>query len=171
MTAWEYNQLKSQITVAKRKQTIKMNQLKSGNKSVHLIGAMGNPEFRIAEANLNYLNNFFSNNKIGRDLKNATLRVWYMGSSDAQMRKAIQYRTNYINEMKKYSHLDNYEKLKKKLDNMTNPIGFYNWISQWDDTWGDLTWQSDMQLTQSYFNGMLADMGLLKAEWENEESE
>ena len=46
------------------------------------------------------------------------------------MKKAIVFRENYLKEMEKYSHFDNYEKLMKKLRSFTNPISFFNFVSQ-----------------------------------------
>ena len=54
----------------------------------------------------------------------------YMGTSDYTMKRAIVFRENYLKVMEKYSHFDNYEKLMKKLRSFTNPISFFNFVSQ-----------------------------------------
>ena len=75
------------------------------------------------------------------------------------MRKAIIYRENYINEMKKYSHLDNYDLLVKKMNSIKNPIDFYENISD-NALLADLTYQSDEYYTQEEFNRFVEDWGI-----------
>ena len=80
------------------------------------------------------------------------------------MKKAIIYRQNYIEEMKKYSHFDGYNDLMKKLEAIKNPIDFFNFVSK-NELTQDLTYQSDEYYTQEEF---IAFLNVLNAD--NQES-
>ena len=97
--------------------------------------------------------------KVGSDFKNLRLRIHKIGSSDYFTKRAITYRKNYINEMKKYSHLDNYNLLEKFFRKYSNPDAFYEKMKENERT-VDLTWQSDNFLTQQGFNSFLQDLGI-----------
>lgn len=78
-------------------------------------------------------------------------RLKKMGASDYEMKKAIIYRENYLKEMEKYSHFDNYDELMKKLKSIENPINFFKFVSQ-NELTQDLTYQSDQYYSQQEFN-------------------
>ena len=61
--------------------------------------------------------------------------------------------------MKKYSHFDNYDKLMKKLNSISNPVSFFNFVSQ-NELTGDLTYQSDEVYSQEAFNSFVQDFGI-----------
>ena len=75
------------------------------------------------------------------------------------MKKAIVYRDNYMRELQKYSHLDNYETLMKQLKNISNPIKFYEFMSR-NELTVDLTYQSDQFYTQEAFNSFMEELGI-----------
>ena len=68
--------------------------------------------------------------KVGYDFNILKSRILRQGVSDYTMKKAIVFKENYLKEMQKYSHFDNYEKLMKKLNSFSNPISFFNFVSQ-----------------------------------------
>ena len=61
--------------------------------------------------------------------------------------------------MKKYSHFDNYEKLEKFFETYKDPDTFFEKMSV-NINVQDLTYQSDMYLSQQAFNGFLQDLGI-----------
>ena len=61
--------------------------------------------------------------------------------------------------MKKYSHFDNYDKLMKKLNSFSNPVSFFNFVSE-NELTGDLTYQSDEVYSQEAFNRFVQDFGI-----------
>ena len=74
------------------------------------------------------------------------------------MRKAIVYRDNYIEEMKKYSNFKNYDKLMKKLNSIRNPLKFYDTLSNISEVVADLTYQSDEYYSQMEFNRFVEEV-------------
>ena len=118
---------------------------------------MGSEEFRKLN---DTLESFSKLNKLkGYEYKRVKERLNKYSQSDLKMKQSINYRNNYINEMKKYSHFDNYELLEKKLNSIRNPIKFYEMVSVNEFT-GDLTYQSDQYYTQEAFNSYLQDLGI-----------
>lgn len=86
-------------------------------------------------------------------------RITKQGRADYKMRQAINYRNNYMKEMEKYKNYDNYELLKKKMESITNPIRFFEFMSA-NELTQDLTYQSDQVLSQEEFNLFLNDLGI-----------
>lgn len=95
--------------------------------------------------------------KVGSEFKNLKKSIQSAGSSDYSMKRAITYMNNYINEMSKYSHLDNYDKLVKVFQKYSNPLSFYKFMSA-NELTQDLTYQSDQYYTQQAFNSFLQDL-------------
>ena len=89
---------------------------------------MGSMRVREINAQIKNLKNIES--AVGYEFNRLRERLSRMGTSDYTMKKAIVFRENYLKEMEKYSHFDNYEKLMKKLRSFTNPISFFNFVSQ-----------------------------------------
>lgn len=128
ISRWERRELGIQSRIA---QTRLRNELKSLNEpteSGFSRAQMGSMRAREINAQIKNLKNIegavgFAFNKL-RD------RLARQGISDYTMKKAIVFRENYLKEMEKYSHFDNYEKLMKKLRSFTNPVSFFNFVSQ-----------------------------------------
>ena len=99
---------------------------------------MGSIRAREIEAQIKNLKQIET--KSGYEFNTLKRRIMSQGASDYTMKKAIVFRENYINEMKKYSHFDNYDKLMKKLNSISNPVSFFNFVSQ-NELMGDLTYQ------------------------------
>lgn len=57
-------------------------------------------------------------------------RISNLGSYDVEMKRASNYRDNYMKALEQMSNYDNYDLLKNKLDSIKNPEDFYNFISQ-----------------------------------------
>ena len=157
MTKWERRELGIQSRIA---QTRLQNELKSLNEpteSGFSRAQMGSMRVREINAQIKNLKNIES--AVGYEFKRLRDRLSRMGTSDYTMKKAIVFRENYLKEMEKYSHFDNYEKLMKKLRSFTNPVSFFNFVSQ-NEFAGDMTYQSDEVYTQEAFNLFLQDLGI-----------
>ena len=128
MTKWERRELGIQSRIA---QTRLQNELKTLNEPLDsgfsraLMGSM-----RVREINAQIKNLKNIENVVGYEFNRLRDRISRMGTSDYTMKKAIVFRENYLKEMEKYSHFDNYEKLMKKLRSFTNPVSFFNFVSQ-----------------------------------------
>ena len=128
ITKWERRELGIQSRIA---QTRLRNELKSLNElteSGFSRAQMGSNRVREINAQIKNLKNIES--AVGYKFNRLRERLSRMGTSDYTMKKAIVFRENYLKEMEKYSHFDNYEKLMKKLRSFTNPISFFNFVSQ-----------------------------------------
>lgn len=157
MTAWE----NTENIIAKRIATRNINQQIKELNVPRYEGfsrvQMGSEEFK--ELNKT-LKSFDRLDKLkGYEYKRIQKRINKYATSDLKMKRSIVYRENYINEMKKYSHFDNYDLLMEKLNSIKNPISFYEYVSQNEFT-GDLTYQSDQYYTQEAFNAYLQDLGI-----------
>ena len=128
MTKWERRELGIQSRIA---QTRLQNELKALNEPMESgfsRAQMGSMRVREINAQIKNLKNI--EGAVGYDFNRLRERLSRMGTSDYTMKKAIVFRENYLKEMEKYSHFDNYEKLMKKLRSFTNPVSFFNFVSQ-----------------------------------------
>ena len=128
ITKWERRELGIQSRIA---QTRLQNELKSLNEPLEggfSRAQMGSIRAREIEAQIRNLKQI--ENKKGYEFNNLRQRIMSMGRSDYVMKKATIFRENYLKEMEKYSHFDNYEKLMNKLQSIKNPVSFYNFVSQ-----------------------------------------
>ena len=159
ITTWEKRELDKQIKIATNRLQRKLDELNRPDSSGYSRVQMGSVEARTIEAQLKNLANFES--KKGYEFKRQKERIKSSGTADYQMRKAITFRENYILEMKKYAHLENYDKLKKKMYSLKNPLDFYDFVSK-NELLVDLTYQSDEYYTQEEFNRFVSeDWGIL----------
>lgn len=157
ITKWERNELaiQSRITSTRLRNELKaLNRpLDNGFSRVE----MGSQRPREIEAKLNKIKKLedlkgYEFNRLREQLKN-----W--GVSDYTMKKAIIYQQNYMRELQKYSHLDNYDALMKQLKNISNPLRFYEFMSR-NELTQDLTYQSDQFYTQEAFNSFVEELGI-----------
>lgn len=162
ITKWERRELGIESRTAQIRLTKELKNLytpKQGEKFSR--AQMGSIRVREIEAQLKNLKQIES--KKGYQFERLRQRIHNIGTSDYNMRRAITYRNNYINEMKKYSHLKNYELLKEKMESLSNPVDFYEFVKD-KELVKDLTYQSDEYYKQSEFNEFLR-------EWEIEVEE
>ena len=123
ITRWERRELGIQSRIA---QIRLKNELKDLNKPLSEGFSrveMGSQRAREIEGQLKNLKQI--ENKKGYKFKRLKERIQNIGTSDYIMKKAIIYRENYLKEMKKYSHFDNYDKLMTKLNSIQNPISLF----------------------------------------------
>ena len=157
MTKWERRELGIQSRIAQTRLQNELKTLNEPTESGFSRAQMGSMRVREINAQIKNLKNIES--AVGYEFKRLRDRLSRMGTSDYTMKKAIVFRENYLKEMEKYSHFDNYEKLMKKLRSFTNPVSFFNFVSQNEFT-GDMTYQSDEVYTQEAFNLFLQDLGI-----------
>lgn len=161
LTQWE----RQEIGIQKRTITRRLNQelkelnlpLETGYSRVQ----MGSTRARAIQAQLKNLNKIES--FTGYEFQRLKQRIQQQGTADYEMRKAIVFRENYINEMKKYSHFDNYEQLIAKMESIKNPLDFYNTIKN-NELLVDLTYQSDQYYSQMEFTRFVEDWGAIDLE-------
>lgn len=88
---------------------------------------MGTPEYQYLKRSLQSVKDF--QKLTGKKFQEAIKRIENWGSLDSEMRRAVQYRKNYMKMLRKtYQNYDNYLKLVRRLNKIENPIDFYNFI-------------------------------------------
>ena len=128
ITKWERRELGIQSRIAQTRLQNELKTLNEPTESGFSRAQMGSMRVREINAQIKNLKNIES--AVGYEFNRLRERLSRMGTSDYTMKKAIVFRENYLKEMEKYSHFDNYEKLMKKLRSFTNPISFFNFVSQ-----------------------------------------
>lgn len=157
ITKWERRELGIQSRIAQTRLRAELKNLEKPQESGFSRVQMGSIRAREIEAQIKNLKQIET--KRGYKFNALKRRIMSQGASDYTMKKAIVFRENYINEMKKYSHFDNYDKLMKKLNSFSNPVSFFNFVSQ-NELTGDLTYQSDEVYSQEAFNSFVQDFGI-----------
>ena len=157
ITKWERRELGIQSRIAQTRLTRELKALNEPTESGYSRAQMGSTRVREIEAQIRNLKQIET--KSGYEFQRLRSRIARTGVSDYTMKKAITYQENYIKEMEKYSHFDNYELLMAKLKSFKNPISFYEFVSKTELT-ADLTYQSDEYYTQEYFNRFIEDLGI-----------
>lgn len=157
LTNWERKELgimSRSIQAKLRTELKKLNEPLESGYSRAQMGSLRVQEIKAQIANIKKIETLK-----GYDFISLKKRIERAGKSDYEMKKAENYRRNYLKEMEKYSHFDNYDLLMKKLNSFTNPLSFYDFVSANEIT-GDLTYQSDESYTQEAFNSFLTDLGI-----------
>ena len=112
-----------------------------------------------------------SKNRQKEVFEEAKARIENWGSADFEMRKAIIYRENYFRMLEnKYSTMENYEEVVKRLNQIQNPIEFYKFVSNIEsgEKLKDITFMYSTSDFQKVFNKLAEEIGI---EVEDEESE
>lgn len=128
ISRWERRELGIQSRIAQTRLRNELKTLNEPTESGFSRAQMGS--MRVAEINAQIKNLKNIEGAVGFAFNKLRDRLARQGTSDYTMKKAIVFRENYLKEMEKYSHFDNYEKLMKKLRSFTNPISFFNFVSQ-----------------------------------------
>lgn len=155
ITKWERRELGRQVGIAKRRLKQELAELNEPSIGGFSRVQMGSMRAREIEAQLKSFGKLET--KKGFEFERLKKSIKFQGSSDYLMKKSIVFRENYINEMKKYSNFDNYEKMMKKLESITNPVKFYEFVSK-NELTKDLTYNSDMFYSQAEFNRFVSDL-------------
>lgn len=157
ITKWERRELGIQSRIAQSRLTRELKALNEPLESGFSKAQMGSARVKEIEAQIKNLKEI--ENLSGFDFNRLKERITRMGTSDYAMKKAIVFRKNYLKEMEKYAHFDNYDLLMKKLNSISNPVSFFEFVSN-NELTGDLTYQSDENYTQEAFNSFVQDFGI-----------
>lgn len=157
ITKWERKELGIQARIIGRRLKSALQELNKPNEEGFSRVQMGSDKVNKIKSQLKNLKEL--EKKKGYEFERLRNRIQGEGTSDYSMKKALVYQENYINEMKKYSHLDNYNLLMNKLNSIKNPISFYEFVSK-NELTADLTYQSDQYFAQQEFNRFLEELGI-----------
>lgn len=157
ITMWEHRELEKEKNRIVRRLNKKLEKYTTPNEQGFTRVQMGSSEARKIMEDIEKFKNYEMQK--GYDFKVRRDIIHSIGDIDYEFRKATTYRENYINEMKKYSHFDNYELLKQKMEELKNPKEFFEYFSK-DEITVDLTYQSDQFYAQQDFNSFLERLGI-----------
>ena len=159
VTKWEKNEIALQLRIAKtniKKEMRRFEQVVEGSGG-YTRAQMGSSEYRSLKATLKSLDNVYAKNM--SEFRRAKQRIETLGVSDLSMKRAITYRNNYMEVLKKYEGYENYNKLMNRINKISNPESFYRFFSK-DDITVDLTYQSDETMLEDAFNQFLIRLGI-----------
>lgn len=165
ITKWEYDKINKARSIALRNLNKEVTSLESS----HRLSLMGNAKLEAAKATIKNLSEL--ENKKGSDFTRIKERIYYYGYQDVELKRAMQFRKNFEDSLAQMTSYDNADKLIKKLNQIKNPIKFYEFINQ-STTIKDLVMEmyKDKATAQTYggfasnqdaFNHGLEELGIL----------
>lgn len=82
------------------------------------------------------------------------------GSLDSEMRRAVQYRKNYMKMLKDYQNYDNYLKLVRRLNKIQDPIDFYEFLrnSKYGGKVEDIKYMYDASDTEEILDSLAEEL-------------
>lgn len=94
------------------------------------------------------------------------------GSLDSEIRRAVQYRKNYMKMLKDYRNYDNYMKLVRRLNKIENPLDFYEFLrhSKYGGKVEDIKYMYDASDTEEILESLTEELKD-KEKKENKEGE
>lgn len=125
LTKWEYSDIKRRKNIIQRRLQKEIKELEEPTDTGYSMAQMGSSEYKAKQARLNYLKNLEQQGK----LKSSKEQIYKQGRSDYELWKAIIYKKNYLSMLEQsYNNYENFELLYDYLNNISNPITFYEFI-------------------------------------------
>ena len=168
LTAWEYRDIKLARNRARKYLEGKLEEQQRNNPYAKF--GLETKEIETTRQTIKSLSKLekadskFEMNRLMNRIKN-------LGSYDVEMKRASNYRENYMKALEQMSNYDNYEILKKKLDSIKNPEEFYEYISNNNNLSDLFEYYESSPQAQTYggynnnqeaFNRALEQLGLLE---------
>lgn len=158
LTKWERRELGIESRTVQRRLNKELQALNEPTESGFSRAQMGSQRVQEIQSQIKNLRKIETLK--GADFKRLRERIVSMGKSDYTYKRALQFRENYIKLMKeKYKNFENYDKFIAKLESITNPIEFFNFVSV-NELTQDLTYQSDEMYSQESFNAFISQFGV-----------
>ena len=100
------------------------------------------------------------------------MRFHKIGTSDFDLKREIIFKENYFTMLEKsFAGLKNYEKLVKKLKQLS-PSRFYDFLTEISDKYNDIQYMYEQKYNETFFNTYVKDILLeLQADEELEDIE
>lgn len=124
ITKWEYEKINKSRSIALRNLNKEVLSLETS----HRLSLMGNAKLEAAKATIKNLSEL--ENKKGSDFTRIKERIYYYGYQDVELKRAMQFRKNFEDNLAQMTSYDNSDILMKKLNQIKNPIKFYEFINQ-----------------------------------------
>lgn len=124
VTQWEFGEINKATKRALRRLENERENILSTRKSI------GMGDERLSE--INAMEQSFENleNKRSSEFERVKKRVFLLGRQDYALKKAETFRENFYNALEHLSNFENYDKLKKELDKIQNPLKFFEYVKQ-----------------------------------------
>lgn len=151
LTKWEYNELQRRKNIIQRRLQKEIKELEELTDTGYSKAQMGSSEYKAKQARLNYLKNLEQQGK----LKSSKEQIYKQGRSDYELWKAIIYKKNYLSMLKQsYSNYEDFELLYDYLDDISNPLDFYEFIED-NEFLKDITlmYDANMNIAISGYTG------------------
>lgn len=167
ITKWEKNKLEKE---SKRAQEKIKQEIAEFHKPITESGftraQMGSTELRKLESKLESLQGL--EKKTGQAFEKLKRRISLLGTTDFELRRAIQYRKNYVYTIETYfKNFEGYEDLKKAFNEHKDPYKFFEWIkSTGNINIIDISYESNNVFSQEEFYKYLDE---LKIEYDKNE--
>lgn len=126
ITAWEYREIKLARNRARKYLEGKLEQQQRENPYAKF--GLETKEIEATKKTIASLNKLESQAG-GFEMNRLIRRIKNLGSYDVEMKRATQYRDNYMKALEQMSNYDNYNLLKEKLESIKNPEQFYELIN------------------------------------------
>lgn len=155
LTQWEFDLIKSEKSRITRGLNRELAELKEPKEQFGGLNyyQMGIRRVREIEGEIKRLNDLF--NRSGYEYSLLKQHIHLKGTSDVIMKKSINFMNQFMDVIKKYEHLDNYEILEEYMKKIKNPFQFYKRakeIQKVDENVGDLNYQYVESYMQAEFN-------------------
>lgn len=118
LTKWESDILEEEKQIALRRLRGKLGSLGKTHKK----------ERERIESTIKTIKNF--EKQVEGDFKDTKERIHRLGARDYNLRRAMQYRKNYMKSLESLSNFKNYDKLIKRLEKINDPLYFYKLIQK-----------------------------------------
>ena len=132
---------------------------------------MGNEEYRKLEAELNSIQNVFRQR--GKKFERTLKAIENLGSSDYEVRKALQYKENYLKMFAQFKNSPYYDEILKKLNSFENPITFFKKIQSlsYGEYVADIKFMYDSKQAELILEQVASELGIETEDSEFEEGE
>lgn len=167
ITKWENRQLKQQSKIAIARINEELAELTTPKEGAKFSFAqMGISRVRELERMKEKIESL-GTEKDAEEYRKKAGYIKTIGTYDFSQRRAEVYRENYMAMIEKtYKNFDNYDKFKEKLDSITDPKQFFEFLKQ-NEKLVDITYMYDLAKlgiggasTQETFNELLKNIGV-----------
>ena len=124
VTSWEFGEIQKAKRRALRRLESERESILSSRPSI------GMGDERLSE--IKAMETSFENleNKREREFERVKKRIFSLGRQDYAVKKAETFRENFYTALEHLSDFEHYDKLKKELDKIQNPLKFFEYVKQ-----------------------------------------
>lgn len=164
LSKWEYKELgylKKNASIKLRNEIKEIDRSKTPYETV---------DERITKGLIKNFNKL--NESKGKEFREIKRRLNFYGSSDYEMKKAVIWKENLLEQAENVSNLKGYDKFIEFINSFKNPIQLYETIKERTHTLIDdyINLFAYSELQQIQFDDLLSELGIDISEWSNLET-